>query len=151
MGAIGCNLEPAAEQIVVVLVGGRGNYVRDWKIVRLYAFDKFKLGAVRRKFVLGIRDHEQAQIEVVASWHSHGRSDRKIGDRVSRQSGARCRAHERKESVAGCDHGAANVASQLHEPGNGMPTAGLAYEVEPLETILPLKGIESGTGNTDFQ
>ena len=50
------------EQIVGVLVGGRGSYVRDWKIVRLYAFDKFKLGAVRRKFVLTIREHEQVQI-----------------------------------------------------------------------------------------
>ena len=49
------------EQTVGVLVGGRGSYVRDWKIVRLYAFDKFKLGAVRHNFVVAIRDHEQAQ------------------------------------------------------------------------------------------
>ena len=61
IGAIDCKPEPMVEQIVGVLVGGRGSYVRDWKIVRLYAFDKFKLGAVRHKFVVAIRDHEQAQ------------------------------------------------------------------------------------------
>ena len=53
--------EPLEEQIVGVLVGGRGSNVRDWKIVRLYTLDKFKLGAVRNKFVLAIRDYEQAQ------------------------------------------------------------------------------------------
>ena len=61
MGAIDCKPEPMVEQTVGVLVRGRGSYVRDWKIVRLYAFDKFKLGAVGHKFVVAIRNHEQAQ------------------------------------------------------------------------------------------
>ena len=61
IGAIDCKPEPLGEQTVGVLVGGRGGYVRDWKIVSLYAFDKFKLGAVRHKFVVTIRDYEQAQ------------------------------------------------------------------------------------------
>jgi len=30
-------------------------------------------------------------------------------------------------------------------------TAGLAYEMEPRETIVPLKSIESGHSDTDFQ
>jgi hypothetical protein len=54
IGAIDCKPEPMVEQIVGVLVGGRGSYVRNWKIVRLYPFDKFKLGAVRHKFVVAI-------------------------------------------------------------------------------------------------
>jgi len=61
IGAINRKPEPMVEQIVGVLVGGRGSYVRDWKIVRLYTLDKFKLGAVRHKFVVTIRDYEQAQ------------------------------------------------------------------------------------------
>ena len=61
IGAIDCKPVPMGEQIVGALVGGGGSYVRDWKVVRLYAFDKFKLGAVRHKFVVGIRNHEQAQ------------------------------------------------------------------------------------------
>ena len=65
IGAIGCKPEPMAEQIVGVLVGGRGCYVRDWKIVRLYVFDKFQLGAVRHKFVIAIRNHGQGEYRLL--------------------------------------------------------------------------------------
>ena len=61
VGAIDCKPVPMDEKIVRVLVGGRGSYVRDWKIVRLCAFNKFKLGAVRHFFVIAIRNYEQAQ------------------------------------------------------------------------------------------
>jgi hypothetical protein len=39
------------EQTVGVLIGGRGSYVRDWKIVRLYAFDKATIRLWRVPFV----------------------------------------------------------------------------------------------------
>ena len=61
IGAIDCKPVPIGKQTVGVLVGGSGIYVRDGKIVRLYAFDKLKLGAVRHNFILAIRDHEQPQ------------------------------------------------------------------------------------------
>src|SRR5262249_24569096 len=101
------------------------------------------------KFVVAIRDHEQAQIGPLL--HGIHMVDR-IVIWVLPDNRVPAVAHLRTQgNSSGCDCGAANVASQLHEPGNGVPTSGLAYEVEPLETIVPLKSIESGTGNTDFQ
>ena len=44
-----------------------------------------------------------------------------------------------------------DVEHVLVTAGTGVPTSGLAYEMEPLETIVPLKSIESGHSNTDFQ
>jgi hypothetical protein len=149
IGAIDCEPVPMVEQTVGVPIGGRGSYVRDWKIVRLYAFDKFKLGAVRHFFVIAIRDREQAQTGPLP--HGMHMVDRIVISVLPDNRVPAIPCLRAKRNCGGCDHGTANIASQLRKPGNGVPTSGLAYEVEPLETILPLKSIESGHSNTDFQ